>query len=193
MKKSLLFLLFAAVSICGQGSFNDPRDGKKYKTTKIGTQTWMAENLNYNASGSRCYGNDENNCQKYGRLYDWNTALKACPSGWHLPSKDEWQELVDFAGGGELAGTYLKTKSGWNDNKGVSGNGMDSYGFSALPGGFGNSDGSFYGVGDYGDWWSASENNSNYAYLRYMGYHSDYALWDDSDEGCLFSVRCVQD
>jgi hypothetical protein len=93
------------------GSFADSRDGKKYATIKIGSQIWMAENLNYNANGSKCYGNDESNCQKYGRLYNWNTAMKVCPSGWHLPNGDEWQKLVDIAGGDETAGVILKAAS----------------------------------------------------------------------------------
>jgi hypothetical protein len=71
-------------------SFADARDGKKYGAVEIGIQTWMAENLNYNASGSKCSGNSESNCQKYGRLYNWSTARNACPKGWHLPSDAEW-------------------------------------------------------------------------------------------------------
>jgi uncharacterized protein (TIGR02145 family) len=181
-----------------RGSFSDQRDGKTYKTVKIGEQTWMAENLNYNVSGSKCYGNDESNCQKYSRLYDWNTAMKSCPYAWHLPRRDEWEKLVDFAGGYEVAGTYLKAKSGWwnkrRDNK--NGNGTDNYGFSALPGGFGDSDGNFDLVGDCGFWWSASEYSAseyNGAYYRGIGYDFFNVGSPDFDKSYLFSVRCVQD
>ena len=166
------------------GTFTDKRDGKKYKTVKIDTQTWMAENLNYAASGSKCYDNKPENCQKYGRLYDWSTAKKACPSGWHLPSKAEWDVLGDDS-------KKLKAKSGWNNN----GNGTDEFGFSALPGGYGNSDGSFYNVGNYGYWWSANEyeDYSYYAYYRNMVYYYDYAFWGYDFKSILRSVLCVQD
>jgi uncharacterized protein (TIGR02145 family) len=137
-----------------KGTFTDPRDGKTYKTITIGKQTWMAENLNYEASGSKSYDNSESNSQKYGRLYNWETAKKVCPPGWHLPSDKEWQELVNFAGGTKTAGTRLKARSGWNDYEGRSGNGTDEFGFSALPGGDGSLEGSFGGAGNTGSWWS---------------------------------------
>jgi uncharacterized protein (TIGR02145 family) len=171
------------------GMFTDSRDGKKYKAVKIGRQTWMAENLNYVASGSKCYENNSGYCAKYGRLYDWNTAMRACPYGWHLPSNAEWDVLMAAVDGKETAGKKLKAKSGWYGN----GNGTDEFGFSALPGGFGYSVGSFNNVGYNGDWWSASENGSDGAYGRYMDYDGDRAIWDDFSKNYLFSVRCVQD
>ncbi|MDR2582623.1 MAG: fibrobacter succinogenes major paralogous domain-containing protein [Fibromonadaceae bacterium] len=171
-----------------KGSFTDSRDNKKYGTIKIGDQTWMSENLNYEAGG-KCYDNDPANCAKYGRLYDWKTALSVCPKGWHLPSKEEWH----FAGGDEVAGKKFKARSGWNNNQGKSGNGTDIYGFSALPGGYGGSGGGFHYVGNYGIWWSASEGNSDFAYYRYMDYYREYVGYGDYDKDFLFSVRCLQD
>jgi len=150
----------------------------------IGKQTWMAENLSYNAGGSKCYGNSESNCQKYGRLYNWKTAQFACPKGWHLPSKAEWEVLT--ATGDRSAGKYLKDKSG----------------FAALPGGYGHSDGRFFNAGNNGSWWnagnngswwSASEYNSNYAYYRSMNYGYEYAICSYYGKSALFSVRCLQD
>jgi len=152
---------------------------------KIGNQVWMAENLNYNASGSKCYDNKPANCDKYGRLYDWNTAMRVCPSGWHLPSEQEWEKLTAAVGGEESKN--LKAKSGWINN----GNGLDTYGFSALPGGYGNSDGSFSHVGYYGYWWSASEINSNDAYSQSMSY-SEGVYFYFNDKDFLRSVRCLQ-
>ena len=175
-----------------KGSFTDSRDKKKYGTIKIGTQTWMSENLNYEAGG-KCYGNEPANCTKYGSLYNWETALSVCPSGWHLPSKDEWQTLVDFAGGDKVAGKKFKARSGWESNQGKSGNGTDIYGFSALPGGYGYSVGSFSYVGYNGYWWSASGGYSNVAYDRNMYYGYEHVNYNYRDKDGLFSVRCVQD
>ena len=170
---------------------------KTYKTVKIGTQTWMAENLNYEAEGSLCYENKPANCAKYGRLYNWSTAMKVCPKGWHLPSNAEWDKLFRFVDGDEgtkspyrskTAGEHFKMVSGWNED----GNGTDKYGFSALPGGYGSSDGSFSNVGDRGYWWSANESSSYNAYLRFVICSYDYAYWELGSKSNLFSVRCVQ-
>ena len=139
-----------------KGSFTDSRDNKKYGTIKIGDQTWMSENLNYEAGG-KCYDNDPANCTKYGRLYDWKTALSVCPKGWHLPSNDEWQTLIDFTGGDKVVGKKFKARNGWENYQGKSGNGTDIYGFSGLPGGFGTSGGNFSTVGNSGNWWAATE------------------------------------
>jgi len=194
-------------------TLKDKRDGKKYKTVIIGAQTWMAENLNYDAGGSKCFGeggkvitefddkgnptatktlSDKevlNNCAKYGRLYDWTTAKEACPSGWHLPSTAEWEKLIDFIGGEKIAGKKLKSNSGWNEN----GNGTDEFEFSALPGGRGSSDGSFDDVGNHGRWWSSTEVNALYAYRRTMYNGHSKVYRDYYDKSKLFSVRCLQD
>jgi uncharacterized protein (TIGR02145 family) len=169
--------------------FSDSRDGQKYRKAKIGEQVWMAENLNYKTGNSKCYGNSDSNCKKYGRLYDWATAMKACPKGWHLPSDAEWGIMSGFIGGASIEGRHLKAKTGWKDN----GNGRDTYGFAALPGGNGYSDGSFYDVGNYGYWWSASEYNSNIAYYRDMYYNNEGAIYNGNYKSYLFSVRCAQD
>jgi len=166
----------------------DLRDGKKYKIVKIGEQTWMAGNLNYEEEG-KCYNNEPTNCQKYGRLYDWNTAMKVCPKGWHLPSKKEYIMLTDFVGGEETEGKHLKAKFGWKYN----GNGLDSYGFSALPGGYGNPDSSFRYVGHYGYWWSASEYSRSHAYSHSIFYDYEYVSHSYNDKSGLFSVRCIMD
>ena len=137
MSKRFFFILIAlmAAALVGcdgaQNVLKDPRDGKTYKTVQIGTQTWMAENLNYEIADSYCYNNDTSNCKKYGRFYTRDAALKVCPAGWHLPSMDEFDILIKTVGGEKIAGEKLKSKSGWNDG----GNGSDAFGFSALPAG----------------------------------------------------------
>jgi len=198
-------------------SFTDRRDGKTYKSVKIGTQTWMAENLNYAIEGSKCYNDNTANCAKYGRLYDWATALGLpsscnsmtclnriklppyqgiCPSGWHLPLKAEWEVMTDYIGGASIEGKKLKTTSGWDDkDEGTSGNGTDNYGFSALPGGYIHSDGCFVGAGTRGNWWSSSEGeySGKDAWDRAMGYDVEYARWGSLGKSFFLSVRCLKD
>jgi uncharacterized protein (TIGR02145 family) len=136
------------------GSFVDQRNSNEYKTVTIGSQIWMAENLNYAVEGSVCYDNKAENCTKYGLLYDWNTAKNACPAGWHLPSQAEWEEMTAYIGGWDAAEKKLKARSGWNNKSdGSSGNGTDEFGLAALPGGDkGSSKSNFGGIGDSGYW-----------------------------------------
>jgi uncharacterized protein (TIGR02145 family) len=129
-----------------------------------------------------------------GRLYDWETANKACPAGFRLPSDDEWTALVDYAGGEETAGTKLKSTAGWDKN----GNGTNEFGFSALPGGGsreGDDDGDGSGVraGDFGFWWSATKNSGDEGvWRRAMNYENGYVERLPYSETNTFSVRCVQ-
>jgi len=170
-------------------TFKDSRDGKTYKSVKVGDKTWMAENLNFATKGSKCYENKDANCAKYGRLYDWETAQKACPAGWHLPKDDEWTTLMVVVGD-ETAGTKLKSTAGWNKN----GNGTNDFGFSALPGGYGSSGGSFFGVGSAGGWWSVMEHYFEGAGNRNMSDNSEGVYSIDYEDGRpLFSLRCAQD
>jgi len=194
------------------GTLTDTRDRKTYKTTKTPDgKTWMAENLNYQPQqgNSWCYKDSTSYCGKYGRLYDWNTAMAGspnsdastsnvrgvCPPGWHLPSRTEWQTLVSAVG--SPTGKKLKSKNGWNDYKGQSGNGTDDFGFSALPGGYrhNTSIGDFLSAGYNGYWWTATENEDDRAYVRSMFYYDEYVGVDESfgSKEFGFSVRCVQD
>jgi len=204
MRKLLLTTAAVAAAIAGAvaaepeyGTFTDERDGKVYRTAKIGNQTWMAWNLNYKTpSGSWCYENSADSCAKYGRLYTWDVAIKACPAGYHLPSNDEWDSLVATAGVRNVAGKKLKTKkSGWNDRKDGRGfNGTNDFGFSALPGGYRYyGDGGFGNAGYSGYWWTATVDYSDYAYYRYVYYDSDNVYKDGYYKSEGLSVRCVAD
>jgi len=141
-------------------SFTDERDGKSYKSVVINGQTWMAENLNYDSPDSRCVDyvkrnhtfqdtlvSDGGYCDVYGRLYNWETAMSVCPSGWHLPGKAEWEKLLSFA-----SWENLKSKQGWGKDS----LGKDTYGFTAIPNNYNNS------------WWSIID-GSGYQYNQYSG------------------------
>ncbi len=142
MKSTSFFLLVFVylimtlkVSAQSLNYFTDSRDKRTYKFVLIGTQTWMAENLSYQTpNGSACYNNDPSKCAIYGRLYKYSVAKKACPSGWHLPSRDEFDKLFRFLGGPNIAGGKMKETgtSHWNSPNGEATN---SSGFNALPGG----------------------------------------------------------
>jgi len=215
-------------------TFTDDRDGKVYRFVKIGVQTWMAENLNYPVKGSKCYGEDGDvydinddlitlsyseiyaNCNKYGRLYSWATAMAIdtkyndqswggsdvnhrgiCPSGWHIPSDVEWQILVDFAGGNAIAGKKLKATNGWHSN----GNGTDDYGFAAMSGGMGCCFGhflEFFEIDLVGSWWGSGEYdgdyNGDFAYSLDVYYSYDVAYGEGKDSKVnLRSLRCIKD
>ena len=172
-----------------EDSFTDTRDGQTYKTVTIGTQTWMAENLNYETGNSYCYNDADSNCTKYGRLYTWGAAKTACPSGWHLPDTTEWKTLFTAVGGSSTAGTKLKSTSAWNN----SGNGTDAFGFSALPAGGRDSYGDYYYEGYYADFWSSTEDGSDCAYFMRLYYSYDYADLNSNYKVYGFSVRCLKD
>jgi uncharacterized protein (TIGR02145 family) len=184
-------------------TLTDGRDGKKYKTTTIDGKKWMAENLNYQtASGSWCYNDSPDSCAKYGRLYDWETARTVCPSGWHLPDRQEWDNLVTTAGGANAAGRKLKATSGWRDYCTMSvtggqtcnsGNGTDELLFSALPSGYCYAHGSFYYAGSNGKWWTATEYGSGSAYNRGMDYNDDNVSEYADGVGVGYSLRCRED
>ena len=188
-------------------------EGQTYKTVRIGEQVWFAENLNYAPSSGTYISCDRYDCAKYGRLYDWSTAMGLsscntsdcssqiqsphrgiCPSGWHIPSSEDWGKLSRYVDGtsgtnagyqSTTAGKYLKSKSGWPPYSGIEN--LDTHGFSALPGG------SFGHVGSDGYWWSAYENYSFNAYYRLMSYGNDNAYWYYDYKSNLYSVRCLQD
>lgn len=185
----------------------DERDGRKYKTVKIGQQIWMAENLNHALRGSHCYKNNAANCRKYGQLYSWGDAINVCPDGWHLPSVDEFKELIENVGG-ESAGKSLKSTAGWAKQDGKDCNGTDEYGFSVRAGG-----GDFFFCEDchmtkHATFWSSTETKRTPAGpgLRDDVWAARMFIGSDDDCDAIevqsvvtgygfneFSVRCVKD
>ena len=181
----------------------DLRDGKKYKTVKIGNQVWMAENLNYKTNESFCYGDNKNNCKKYGRLYSWDAAMNACPQNWHIPSRLEFNDLiatVELGRGLNSGGAMLKSQQGWFGNKGDflegnhrTGNGLDAFGFSALPAGFIQLfEEEFYKEGESAFFWSSSENSWEEGY--FLELRTDAGAYIHATKEIYgYSVRCIKD
>jgi len=185
--------------------------GQTYKTVKIGTQTWMAENLNYAGESGNvgvCYDNNSSYCGVYGRLYSWSEAMGfasscnsnfcasqvqsphrgICPSGWHIPSDAEWTALTNFVGGG--AGEKLRSATGWNTGVGYI-PGTNEFGFSALPAGTAW-DGEFTHIDDYGYWWSATEDAALRTWNRNVDYLNSEMYKTNINKAYPFSVRCLQ-
>jgi uncharacterized protein (TIGR02145 family) len=194
--------------ICGT-PFTDIRNGNSYNTVQIGTQCLMAQNLNIgtkiNGSGNQtnngilekyCYNDDENYCTIYGALYQWDEAMQysttsgvqgICPSGWHLPTDAEWTALTTYLGGENIAGGKLKEAgtSHW-----YSQNGTNSSGFTALPGGYRNLNGSFYYIRYTGSWWTSDKDVTGTAWSRDMyDYDATVDRYNDLKNNG-FSIRC---
>ncbi|MEX0932553.1 MAG: fibrobacter succinogenes major paralogous domain-containing protein [Candidatus Pacearchaeota archaeon] len=180
-----------------QEIFVDPRDGKSYGIVTIGSQTWMAKNLNYNSSeGDSCYNDLFSNCEIYGRLYDFESSKESCPGGWHLPSESDWDSLFDFLGSSLTAGGKMKSTGTLENGKGLwkepnSGANNES-GFSALPGGL-KEDGSYMDKNEEAYFWS---DTSPYAFMHSLSYQSSSSggsLAYGNPEGVSASVRCLKD
>ncbi|HPS71855.1 MAG TPA: FISUMP domain-containing protein [Bacteroidales bacterium] len=197
-------------------TFVDPRDGRNYKMITIGTQTWMAENLNtikyndgtdipqvtnpsswnYIETPAYCWyeNNQELFGETYGPLYNWysvNTG-KLCPLGWHVPSDSEWSTLVNYCGGDQIAGNKLKEIKNFHWSYPNTGADNES-GFTALPGGFRDYNGDFITVNLLGYWWCSSEGGDWCAWYRYM--HKDFSnvIRVNENKKRGLSVRCVKD
>lgn len=157
--------------------------GQTYRIVPIGSQVWMAENLNYSVSGSACFDNDTSNCEKYGRLYSAEQAQTVCPTGWHLPTQEEFEELLESAGGDF---DNLKAQE-WDD-------GEDTYGFSALPAGKNDVIANEFTTWQFITGWWLQPGPDTYGSPLYgvsdYSYYSGFTT-DSSENG--FSVRCVMD
>ena len=171
-------------------TFTDTRDGKTYKTVKLGEQIWMAENLNYEMDDgikSWCNGNKQENCDKYGRLYTYKSATYACPPGWRLPAVEEWPER----GNGGYPAFVDYAVVGW-------GGGKDTYGFSVLSAGNYSAKSQYFHEpgGTTTFFWTMTidTRNNNCATMIHFGNGSEGMVSvcsDDENDG--LSVRCVKD
>jgi uncharacterized protein (TIGR02145 family) len=216
------------------GSLYDDRDGKTYKTVKIGNQEWMAENLNYDVQNyessyrSWCYDNKDgkdgevDNCQKYGRLYRWSVVIDSltlandsaitcghrsqgggtcsipnkwkgvCPNGWHVPTLKEWNDLVKFVGGSDIAGKKLKSSEGWENLGGI--NGTDEVCFSGLPVGY-KLGTKFYDASNYMLFWTATPSEYSTIAAYAVEGHYRYEWFQSTTETVgptAVAVRCIK-
>ncbi|MEI6766998.1 MAG: fibrobacter succinogenes major paralogous domain-containing protein [Bacteroidota bacterium] len=189
---ALAILLNVTVSFAQLTStFTDARDGKVYKTVQIGKQIWMAENLAYKAgSGCWAYGDNAENVARYGYLYDFETAITACPPGWHVPTDEEWNVLTEYLGNQDSCGRKLKSGTGWSSPNDTLAN---STKFTALPGGLRFMGGTYDRLGVKGFWWSSTESESHMAWYRsILSDDNKVNRYDDYKDYGL-SVRCIKD
>jgi uncharacterized protein (TIGR02145 family) len=219
-----------SVHTCGTPNIHNPnltygtmtdQEGNVYKTIVIGTQEWMAENLNTSiyrngdaiptnlddavwettTSGAwSYYNNDASNACPYGKLYNWYTCVDArelCPAGWHVPSDGEWTVLTDFLGGLTNAGRKMKSAGTIDAGTGVwfypNMDASNMSGFSAVPGGYRASFGAYGIIGFYGYWWSSSQFNDSEGLRRYLNYETAVAFRDYVSKFGGLSVRCLKD
>ena len=187
----LIFTMNSAAQVTD--NYNDTRDGRTYATVNIGTQTWMAENLAFKAkSGYWEYDNDQDK-SSMGLLYNWETAKSVCPTGWHLPSNNEFTTLTNFLEGDSIAGGNLKEAGITHWEKPNTG-ATDKSGFKALPGGYRDiSEEKIMNVGKHGIWWSSTQYNQNSSCNLILGSTYKRAVRGKANKLYGFSVRCLKD
>ncbi|TSA34274.1 MAG: hypothetical protein D4R64_12275 [Porphyromonadaceae bacterium] len=174
-------------------TITDIRDGQSYQAIQMGDAWWMAENLRYDAGeGSYCYENNATRCENYGKLYTWEAAMRSCPNGWHLPSLQEFETMIDLIGGPEIAGGKLKDleRQLWKD---VNVGATNEVGFTALPAGRRYDSGLFAGISYYAQFFSSTEYNNREAFNMTIGYDYANAFIYNYKKAYAISVRCVKD
>ncbi len=189
-------------------------DGNVYNTVQIGEQCWMKENLRVGTQidGSQgtsnndiiekyCYQNDENNCEIYGGLYEWNEIMKynptpgvqgICPDDWHIPTNEEWIILTDFLGGADIAGGKMK-EDGTIHWKSPNTGATNESGFTALPGGYFNSNAGFQKLKEKSYFWTSTVETSFWVYTCGLLYSNGEASHTSASKSTSFSVRCIID
>jgi uncharacterized protein (TIGR02145 family) len=190
MRYLFSILFFISISFAFSqttGSITDSRDGKIYKTIQIGTQNWMAENLNFETQNSWCI-----KCETFGRVYTFDAAMKSCPSGWHLPTDGEWTLLVAGLGGFSEAGSKLKETGITNWKKPNTG-ATNQSGFNAIPNGYRSLNGILNFERKTGFWWTSTEENPMRAWSYRMDYDKKGVQRVQTEKFVGESVRCIQD
>jgi uncharacterized protein (TIGR02145 family) len=175
----LFFLLITGYLLAQEpGTMTDQRDGIIYKTVKLGDQVWMAENLNWDREESYCYEDKPENCKKYGRLYEWDAALRSCPEDWRVPADSDWQKLADHLGGSAGAGVKLNI--------------YGKSGFKGLYAGRRLSYGQYFYMGSVGIFWSSSEVDKDRVITKTIAPGNADLVTNNYDKYNAYSVRCVK-
>jgi uncharacterized protein (TIGR02145 family) len=191
MKKifSAIIFILTFISLTGQDKFTDKRDGNVYQTITIAGTIWMAENLKFKAKyGAFCFDNDSNNIQNYGVLYEWKTAINACPAGWHLPTGSEFQTLAN----------HFEQKDSWRKTA------SETASFGLQLGGMQDFEGTFSEMDESGYYWTSTEYDKNNAeYFSYLMINDmpvidisrkeDIADIHGTEKSNKYSVRCIKD
>jgi len=191
MKKLVVIpaLLVFLINLSAQSKFTDPRDGNVYRTLNNDGVIWMAENLKFKTqgNGSFCFDDDPNNMTKYGVLYDWKTAVEACPDGWHLPSGSEYRTLIN----------YFEIEESWEK----SGSGPVSFGIKLA--GMQDYEGTFTEMDESAYFWTSTEYDKNEAeFFSYLILNDkpviDISRKEDmpdihgAEKTNKYSVRCIK-
>lgn len=172
-----IWLINSTVHAQAISMFTDVRDGMVYKAVKIGKLEWMSQNLNFRHSNSWCYNNDPKNCEQFGRLYSYVGATQACPSGWQLPTRNDWDDLIK----------HVETDSAAY-NLSVDG----QSGFNALYAGVRYDYGGYNHIHENAFFWSQKFDEYETARVYHFGRGMLTVSWINSFSGNGFSVRCVR-
>lgn len=161
--------------------FTDTRDGKTYKTVKIGDLILMAENLAYEPGIGNywIYKNDRKNLTQHGYLYDWETAKQVPPEGWHLPTKEEWKALCQFICNNYFDENYRETD-------------VHTSSLNIILSGYRDSMGNFSNLGQSAYFWSDTYNVGELSYNLYINEECLLVDMDSNRKKCAFSVRCIK-
>ncbi len=211
----MMAVMFVLVAGCVRdpdpefGQMTDARDGQTYQTVKLGDQTWLAQDLNYETENSWCYQDDPVNCELYGRLYDWEAAMTACPDGWHLASDEEWATLINYLDPrsnpdatmeeSQVAGGMMKATGTLEDGTGLwrspNKDATNVSGFSAVPSGTRFNTGLFINRGQHVFFWTSTEYNADCAWTRMLDYGQSGIFRHDEEitKDYAVAVRCVMD
>lgn len=193
-------------------------EGNIYQTITIGTQTWLKENLKTTkylngdaipttkiatvdiGTGATekfqwSYLGNDSNTNLYGRLYTWHVANDRrgiCPKGWHVPDEKEWNTLISYLGGENIAAVKLKESSAlfWKESDAQATN---ESGFTAYPSGMRSYDGFFSEAGEKAAWWTAKSPDKDNAFYREIRYDDSSVLTKSESKNSALSVRCIKD